>query len=227
MHGAEALEFAVIDKFPVDFVGNEGQIVFAHDPGDHVHLCFRIDDTGRVARVGQQDGPGTAVDMLFDLFFRRQVVPFVRRSRHPVDAHVVGTDEALVIGVKRLEHKDVVAGITGCHDGKGNGLAAAVRDIDIVQAEVHAPVQIIFADSFQQFFPPLGFPVGKDFGMEGRCRFKEALRRFHIGLTNIQMIDLLPCFFSRIGNGCQFADRGSRDVEGPLRNMHGTSSFLQ
>ena len=147
------------------------------------------------------------------------MVAGIRRSGDPVDFHIVSPSEALIVGIEGLEHQDVVPRIAGGHHRKRNGFTAPVGHKDVIQVVLHAPAGIIIPDSLEQLLVPLGFSIGHHFWMIGCYPFKKTIRGGDIRLSDIQMIDFL-CLFHPVGNGSQFPDGRSGNVQRPLRNMH-------
>ena len=80
--------------------------MLAHDAGNHLLLCFGINNAGRVAGVGQQDCFGVRSDVLFNFFFARQMIAVVNAGRNSIDFGTEFLAEGGVVSVERFENHD-------------------------------------------------------------------------------------------------------------------------
>ena len=163
--------------------------------GDPAQLFLGQHVAGGVLGVDDGDRPGVLVDQGLQLFRVGIVVVLLRDRGQGTDHAAGGLDEGVVVGVEGLGHDDFGAGIQDAEEENLQRLAAAGGDQDVLLGVLHADAAVVVHNRILQGFDALGVGVGKDLLGEVPDRVEEFGRGLDIGLTDVQLVDLLAGLF--------------------------------
>ena len=206
--GAKAGIRTVVDEFAVYFIRNESKAVFLHDACHHIHFFFRVDDTGRVARVRQKDGTGLGRYILLDSRCIRQAVAIFCMSRYRFYVCAGDLGKRIVVRIERFKDQDLIPRIAESESCELQSLTAAIGDVDVLRFVVHSPCFIVLLYLSNQLRIPLRRTISDHFFVKAADGIHKLRRRLDIRLSDIQMIDFLPCLLCFESIGAQSADRG-------------------
>ena len=117
------------------------------------HLLLRIQVTGRVVRIADEDGLGARGDQGLECFHIRQAESIPDIGMNGFYRRAAGQRHGLVVGIEGLGDDDLVARIQQAQEGEQHGFGAACRYQNLFRCQVDAETGII-ADQ--------GFPEGED-----------------------------------------------------------------
>jgi len=184
---------AGIDKFTVDLVGDQKQIMLFRHIQDHFHLRTGQNGAGRVAGIRDKNRAGVFVDDGLDFFAVGVEIALLRLRRNGGDRRAGGGDEGVVVGIERFGDDDLVAVVEDALRGDLQRFAAACRDEHLARIERDPDVLVVAADGVDQHGLAGRLGIGKHGLVEIAHGLKKGFRRLNIRLADIQMIDLFPC----------------------------------
>ena len=199
---------AAVDEFAVHLVANEEESVLLGDIGHELHLLSGENGSGRVAGVREHDGTGVLVDAGLDALTNCKFVALLRLCGQRMDGRAGQIYEGGVVRIKRLRNDDLVALVENAAQHDLQRFAAAGGDEYILFAQLCADLGIIAADSVDQLRHAGGRRIGQNLLAEFAYRFKIRGRRFNIGLTDVQVVNLLAGLLRLNGVRRKLAHRG-------------------
>ena len=119
-----------------DFVGEKVQVVFLHQIPDPVHLFLRIEITGRVVGIADQDGLRALVDEFLELLHLGQAETFLNGRRDGPDHSTGRNGEGHVVRIGRFRDDDLVARVQAAQESEQHSLTAAAGDDDLISPEL-------------------------------------------------------------------------------------------
>ena len=217
---------AGVDELPVSLVPDEEEVVLLGDVAHQALLLRGEDHAGGVAGIGAHNGPGVFVDLGLDLGPVGIPVPLFRRGGDGVDAGAGGVHHGAVVGVEGLGDQDLVSVVQDALEDDGQCLRTTGGDEDLILFKVHVQFIIIGLDGVDQFRYPRGRGVLQDRGLEVTHCLKELRRGLHVGLADVQMIDLAALGFRCDCVGVELPHRGQTALLYFARKLHvHTSGF--
>ena len=176
------------------------------DVRDHAHL-FRLEDDARgVAGVGEHDGAGLLVDERLNPLAVSEIVAFLGRGGQRADGRARCAHEGVVVGVEGLRNDDLIAIIQNAVERDGKRFAAAGGDDHVVGLQMNVQIGVIFFDSLDHFRDTGGGSVLKHGLLKVFDSIKISLRRFNVGLADVEMVNLRAPLFGFYLIGIEFAD---------------------
>ena len=218
-HGGYA-ELIVVAELPVHLVADQEQIVLLGNVRDHPHFRFAQHHAGGVAGVGDEDGPGVGSDQALDAVPVGVAVALPGIGGQGTDDAAGGVDEGGVVGVVRLGDDDLGVGGQNGQASEKQGLTTTGGHQDIVILQRNTQGTVILLDCLDQAGPTGRCLVGK--GMIGKlvdC-LVESLGSRQVGLTDVQMVDLLSVLLRLHGKGMEFPHGGRLATIGVNGNLH-------
>ena len=207
--GAEGLQrLAAVDELAVGFIADEEQIVLLGEVNEHLHLVVRQHHAGGVAGVRDHDGAGVLIDERLDLRALGVVIALLGAGRDGGDGRAAGAHHGVVVGVERLGDEDLVAVVEDALERDGKRLAAAGGDVDLALIEVHIELIVVALDGVDQLGDTGGGSVFEHGLLELADGFKKGGRGLHVGLADVQVIDLDAARLGRHRIGVELTHRG-------------------
>ena len=207
--GAEGLQrLAAVDELAVGFVADEEQIMLLGEVNEHLHLVVRQHHAGGVAGVRDHDGAGVGIDERLDLLALGVVIALLGAGRDGSDGRAAGAHHGVVVGVERLGDEDLVAVVEDALERDGKRLAAAGGDVDLALIEVHIELIVVALDGVDQLRDTGGGSVFEHGLLELADGFKKGGRCLHVGLADVQVIDLDAARLGRHRIGVELTHRG-------------------
>ena len=207
--GAEGLQrLAAVDELAVRLIADEEQIVLLGEVNEHLHLVVRQHHTGGVAGVRDHDGAGMLIDERLDLLALGVVIALLGAGRNGGDGRAAGAHHGVVVGVERLGDEDLVAVVEDALECDGKRLAAAGGDVDFTLIEVHIELIVVALDGVDQLGDTGGGSVFEHGLLELADGFKKGGRCLHVGLADVQVIDLDAARLGRHRVGVELTHRG-------------------
>jgi len=123
---------AVEEHLVVHLVGIDEEVMLAGDPDDLPEHFVRIQRTGRVVRVDDDDRLGLRRDLAADVLEVRQPAVFLVAQVMPRRA-AGEADRRRPQRIVRCRHQHLVAGVEQCVHRHHDQLGHAVADIDVLQ----------------------------------------------------------------------------------------------
>ena len=199
---------AGIDKFTVRLVANDEQVVLLGNVAHEALLFGGQHNAGGVARVGADNGAGVLIDLRLDFSPVSVAVSLLGGGGDGVDAGAGGIDHGGVVGIEGLRNQNLVSVIQNALENDRKGLGAAGGDENFILFKVHVQVVIILLNSVDQLGHTRGGSVFQNRLAEIPHGLKKLRRGLHVGLANVQMIDLTAFGFRRHCIGMELPHRG-------------------
>ena len=177
-----------------------------HQLGQGVQRLWGVDRPCRVARVAQQDGLRLVVDFGGKVGNGRQGEPVVNPRRHGHNLHPCHLGEAIVVGVKRLRHDDLVTWVQARHERKHQGLRPSRGDQNVVGLHVQTCPLVIGSKSAAVRSKPFTRAVLNDRPCVLTNRIQRDLRGLDVRLADVQVNHTLARRLGRSGIWGEFAD---------------------
>ena len=117
-------------------------------------------------------------------------------------------DEGGVVGVIGLWDDDLGIGVQNAQAGQEQCLAAAGGDVDLALIEVHIELIVVALDGVDQLGDTGGGSVFEHGLLELADGFKKGGRGLHVGLADVQVIDLDAARLGRHRIGVELTHRG-------------------
>ena len=190
------------------------------DVRDHPHFAFVQHHAGGVAGVGNQDGPGVGGNQALDALPVGIAVALPGVGGQGTDDAAGRVDEGGVVGIVRLGNDDLGIGVQNGQAGEEQSLAAAGGHQNVVVIQRNTQGAVILLDGLNEHRPSGGRLVGQ--GLVGKvvdCLI-EGLGGGQVGLTDVQMIDLLPVLFRLHGKRMELAHGGRLTAVCVNGNLH-------
>ena len=144
-----------------------------------------------------------------------------------MDAGAGGVDHGGVVGVEGLRDEDLVAIVQDALEDDGQSLGTTGGDEDLVLLEVHVQVVIVLLDGIDQFGHTRRGSVLQDRLAEVAHSLEKLRGGLHIGLTDIQVIDLAALGFGCHCVGMELTHGGQTALFDFARKLHVlTSKYL-
>ncbi len=207
---------ARVAELAVDLVGEKEEVVFLHEVADLEHLLHCVEIAGGVVGVADEYALCARSDQFLEFLDGGQCEAFVDARGHGDDLGSGRDGEGHIVGVGRLGHDDLVARIETCHKGEQHGLGAAGGDDDVVDIDVDIETLVILLQLLAQRRQTVRRAVFQHFAVDLLESFKAFGRCRHIGLADIEPVDLYASFGSLCGKRIEATDR---------RRRHDTSSM--
>ena len=205
MAGAD-IGTSCIDKFTIDLVGEEIQVVFLHQITYLVHLTARVEVARGIVGIADEDSACTLVDELFELLHLRQREAFFYSGGDGTNDCSCRDGKCHIVGIGRFGHDNLVARIQTGQKGEEHSLRTAAGDDDVIGREVDmvlliilhqlGPVaQIALAGTVFQYLA-----VDVSDGIDGRSGCRQ------VRLSDIQMINMDTALLGCVGQGSELPD---------------------
>ena len=196
------------------------------DIDEHLHLLVAQHNAGRVAGVRDHDGAGVSVDERLDLLAHGVAVALLGASGNGRDGRTAGAYHGVVVGIKRLRNENFVAVVKNALERDLKRLAAAGGDVDLTFVKVHVELVVIVLDRVDQLRDARRRCVGEHRLLEMANCLEERGRGLHVGLTDVEVIDVdaacLGCHRIRV----EFAHRGQAAFFNFTGKLHGMVLLL-
>ena len=194
-----------VDELAVHLVADEEQVVLLGDVGHEPELFLGEDGAGRVAGVGEEDGAGVLVDAGFNALTDGKPVVFFRRRGDGADGCAGERDERAVVRVERLGDDDLIALIEDAAERDLQRLAAAGGDEHLLVGDGRVDLAVVVDDGVDHLRHAVGRGVGQHRLAEVLDGVKIGRGRGDIGLTDVQVVELLSLFRRLVCVGREFA----------------------
>ena len=207
VHGGD-IGLVRIAELPIDFVGEEVQVVFLDDVAEAIELFLRVEIARGVVRVADEDRPGPGGDDFFErLDVRKGEVVLDGGSDGEYVEAGLGR-EGQVVRVAGFNHDDLVARIHAGHEGHQQGFGAAGGDEDIFGRDLDSETAVVSYKFLAERQIAVAGAVFKRSAVDVFQRIQGLLRSGEIRLADVQMIyfDAVP--FGGVSIGYQFPDGG-------------------
>ena len=112
-----------------------------------------------------------------------------------------------VVGISGLGDDDLVARVESGHEAKEQGLGAARGDDDVVGHQIDVVLGVVAHELVAIALNALAGRIGQHFGIDLLQSVETTLRRMHVGLADVQVINFRAARLGCIGQGCELADR--------------------
>ena len=198
---------AVVAEFPVHLVGEQVQVVLQDQVAQRGHLVPAVEVARGVSRIADQDALGARGDQLFEVGDGRQGEAGVDRAAHGHHLHPRGHREAVVVGIERFGHDQLIALVEAGHHAEEQRLRAAGGHHHLLGGEVDAMASVVVGQSLS---------VAREPGRVAVLHHAEVVvadgLQGHVGggdvrLADVQVQHLDATCLGGLGIGHQFADR--------------------
>ena len=197
-----------VHELPVGLVADDEQAMLLGNVHHHAHLLRGQHGAGGVAGVGTHNGPGMLVDLRLDLLAVGVVIPLLGLGGNGMDGRTAGADHGVIVGIKRLGNENLVPVVQNAVHGDLQGLGAAVGNENILRCKMHIQLGVVAADGLDELRHAGGRGILQHRLVEMLHRVKIGLGRLNVGLSDVQMIDLLAFFLGRHRIGMELAHGG-------------------
>ena len=116
---------AGIAELPVDLVGEEEEVIFLDQVAYLQHLFHRIEVARGVVGIADEDAFGAGGNQFLELLDRGEREAVVYARRHGDDLGTGRDGEGHIVGIGRLGHDNLVAGVEASHEREQHGLRAS------------------------------------------------------------------------------------------------------
>ena len=174
----------------------------------HAHLLRGQHSAGGVAGVGAHNGPGMLVDLRLDFLAISVVIALLGLGGDGMDGRTAGADHGVIVGIEGLWDQDLVPIVQDAVHGDLQGLGAAVGNENILRCKMHIQLGVVAADGLDELRHAGGRGILQHRLVEMLHRVKIGLGRLNVGLSDVQMIDLLACCLGRHRIGMELPHRG-------------------
>ena len=217
---------AGVAELAVYLVGEQEQVVFEHQVADLEHFFHRIQVSGRVVGVADEDTFGAGSDELLEFLYRRQLEAFVDRGGDSDDFCSGRYSECHIVGISRFWNDDFIAGIEAGHECEEHGLAASGGDDDIVDVHVDIETLVVLLEFFTERQQAFRWAVLQNLAVYVFEGVESGLRSGQIGLPDIEPVHFDSTVHCLDGQRHQTTDWGSGHYVAPLRYLWHISRFV-
>ena len=114
----------------------------------------------------------------------------------------------MVVRIERLRNYDLVAVVEQAGHRQLQCLAAAGGRQDLAVLKLHSYAGVVVLHRVEELWHADGRRVGKHGFGEISERFEKYVRRFNVGLADVQMINFNTAFFGLCRIACEFTHGG-------------------
>ena len=148
------------------------------------------------------------VDLRLDFLAISVVIALLGLGGDGMDGRTAGADHGVIVGIEGLWDQDLVPIVQDAVYGDLQGLGAAVGNENILRCKMHIQLGVVAADGLDELRHAGGRGILQHRLVEMLHRVKIGLGRLNVGLSDVQMIDLLACCLGRHRIGMELPHRG-------------------
>ena len=160
-----------------------------YDVRDEAHFLPGEHHAGGVAGIGNQNTPGVGVDVRLNEGALRVMVAVFGRGGDGMNFAAGHVGKSIVVGVIGLRHQQLVPLVQNAGEDELQRLAAAGGCQNVILIQLHTQLCVIRLHRLDVCRQAGSGRIFQRFGLEITDRLVKGLRRFHIRLADIQMID--------------------------------------
>ena len=215
-----------VDEFAVDLVREEEEVVAFDQIADAVHLLARVEVSGGVVGVANQDAARAFVDKPLEFGDVGQREALLDGRDDGADDRTGRDGEGHVVGIGRLGDDNLVARIEARHEGEEHGLGAARGDDDFVGRELDLVLGVVFDQLLAQRAVTVAGAVFEHCAVDVAQCVEADLRRGQVGLSDVEVVDFCAARLGRFGQRHELAYGRSRHQLRTLGNGWHRSSLI-
>ena len=175
------------------------------------HILFRVQCSGRVAGVADEDGFCAWCHEFLELFDRRDLEAAFDVGVDRFENDPAFKTERVVVRVERFDHDELVAFVAGYLKREVDRLASGHCDDDLGDGDLDADASVVFlCQSLAQFRQARRIGVGNVVESVFAHRLKGAFGGFDVRCADIEVIDFDAVVLGRVGERHKLSDSGSR-----------------
>ena len=199
-----------VDEFAVDLVREEEEVVALHQVADAVHLLARVEVSGGVVGVANQDAARALVDEPLEFGDVGQRKALLDGRNDGADDRTGRDGKGHVVGIGRLGDDDFVARVEARHKGEEHRLGASRGDDDFVGRELDLVLGVVLDQLLAQRAVAVAGAVFEYRAVDVAQCVEADLRRGYVGLADVEVVDFRAARLGRFGQRHEFADGRSR-----------------
>ena len=197
---------AGIDKFAIDLVREEEQVVLLYKIANTIHLLACVEVARRVIRVTNQDTACALIYQLLELLYRRQGKAIFDSRCYRANYRTCRYGKCHIIGIRRLRNDNLVTRIETRHKGEQHRLRASRSYDNIIGREFYLVLVVVAHQLLAQRKESITRTILQNLTVDIADSIECYLWSLDIGLTDIEMIDLCATLFSLFGKRSESAN---------------------
>ena len=199
---------AAVGELSVHLVADDEEVMLLRNVEHQVQLLRSEHVAGRVAGVRYHDGAGVLVYARLDPLAVSVEIALLGVGRHGADGRAREGDGGMVVRIERFRDDDLVAVVEQAGHRELQSLAAAGGGQDIAVLKLHAYAGVVMLHCVKELGHADRRRVGEHGLGEISERFEKYVRRFNVGLADVQMINFNTAFFGLCRIACEFTHGG-------------------
>ena len=199
---------AAVGELSVHLVADDEEVMLLRNVEHQVQLLRSEHVAGRVAGVRYHYGAGVLVYARLDPLAVGVEIALLGIGRHGADSRAREGDGGVVVRIERLRNDDLVAAVEQAGHRQLQCLTAAGGRQDLAVLKLHSYAGVIVLHRVEELGHADGRRVGEYGFGEISERFEKYVRRFNVGLADVQMINFNTAFFGLCRIACEFTHGG-------------------